>query len=296
MQDTEGATARLENVRAVEPLLGALRTISMGAWHVARRHREDVHLYGERLLGVLRLALPHLALGREPRVPEEMVVRSVVLLALGSERGLVGQFNRAIAERVTVALEEQASAGVQVTLWALGSRLIRMLERQDRPPDWVSPLTTRALPSYRLALDVTRRLLADYEAGDVDGVQVAYNRYRQAGHYETVVVRLIPPQVSLGGPATEDPWPPPIMETDPEGLYERLVEQLAAINLYTCLVESATAEHAARFHLMEEATQNAERLIEELTVSLHIARRQAITQEIQELIVGAGLLASQRDQ
>jgi F-type H+-transporting ATPase subunit gamma len=102
---------------------------------------------------------------------------------------------------------------------------------------------------------------------------------------------LIPPDLRSDQSATApEIWPPPIIETDPLGLYARLVEQLTAATLYDCLIDSAVAEHAARFRLMEEASQNAAQLIEELTQSIQAARRQAITREMQELIVGAGLL------
>jgi F-type H+-transporting ATPase subunit gamma len=81
-----------------------------------------------------------------------------------------------------------------------------------------------------------------------------------------------------------------IIETDPLALYTRVVEQWASVQLYTLLLDSAAAEHAARYQLMEGAAQNAERLIEELTAELQAARRRAITQEMQELAAGAGLL------
>jgi F-type H+-transporting ATPase subunit gamma len=57
------------------------------------------------------------------------------------------------------------------------------------------------------------------------------------------------------------------------------------------LIDSATAEHSARYQIMENATQNAQRLIEELTLAVQNARKQAITQEMQELAAGAGLIS-----
>ena len=92
-----------------------------------------------------------------------------------------------------------------------------------------------------------------------------------------------------------EPWPPPIIETDPLGLYARLIEQWTSASLHGLLLESAAAEHSARFQLLEGATQNAERLIAELTLVVQTARQQAITREMQELATGAGLVGTRPD-
>jgi F-type H+-transporting ATPase subunit gamma len=86
------------------------------------------------------------------------------------------------------------------------------------------------------------------------------------------------------------PWPPPIIETDPLSLYATVIEQWAAAQLYEVLLDAAAAEHSTRFQLMESATQNTDRLIDELTLTIQTARRQEITQEMAELAAGAGLI------
>jgi len=62
--------------------------------------------------------------------------------------------------------------------------------------------------------------------------------------------------------------------------------------LYESLLNSSVAEHSARYQLMEEAEANIKRLSAELTMDVQMARRHLITQEIQELAVGAGMIKS----
>jgi F-type H+-transporting ATPase subunit gamma len=90
------------------------------------------------------------------------------------------------------------------------------------------------------------------------------------------------------GPTTG--WPPPIVDTDPLSLYATVIQQWTAVQLYNVLLNSSAAEHSTRFQLMESATQNADQLIEELTLVIQTARRQEITEEMAELATGAGLL------
>lgn len=291
MGDLERTASRLDNIRTVEPLLGALRTISLGGWQAALKQRSGVQRYGERLRAILPLLLPHLPVGRRLGRRRPPAPVRVVALAIGSERGLCGRFNAAVVEHAEQYLLEETASGVQVELEALGARVRRLFQRRRQPLAWAGTLSVTALPSYRLAFDLTHRWLARYEAGELDAVDLLYNSYQGVGRYKPTVLRLIPPQMSPEEQRSPNvPWPPPIIETDPLHLYARVIEQWTAIRLYELLLESVTAEHAARYQLMEAATRNAERLIEELTITVQAARRHAITREMQELAAGAGLI------
>jgi F-type H+-transporting ATPase subunit gamma len=298
MEDLERIEARLDNIRAVEPILAALRTISLGSWQAAQKQKTAMQRYSERLIAILPSLLPHLPARRRARPEKPSPSARVVALVVGSERGLCGRFNAAIAAHAERYLAEQAGAGIQVELLALGTRVRRIFHKRGRPLAWWGRLSATALPSFDLAFDLTRRWLTRYEAREIDAVDLLYNAYRGAGRYASTTVRLIPPPLPAAGPipsglAQEEPWPPPIIETDPLGLYAQIIEQWVVISLYGRLLESAAAVHSVRFQLMEAATQNAARLIEELTLTVQTARRQAITQEMQELVAGAGLLGPQ---
>ena len=309
MQDLERAETRLDNIRTVEPILSALRTISLGSWQAALKRKDSVRRYEERLTAMLPALLPHvqshsrhrprrrlLTIRRTAPPPsfpptggDERGEARVVALVIGSERGLCGRFNAAVVERAEQYLAEQTAAGAQVELVALGTRVHRILRRHQQPLAWSGALSVTALPPYRLAFDLTRRWLTRYEERELDAVDLVYNAYRGSARYEPTVARLIPP--TLPTPKADAlPWPPPIIETDPLSLYARIVEQWATVSLYGLLLDSAAAEHSARFQLLETSTQNIERLIDELTLTVQTARQQAITQEMQELAVGAGLI------
>jgi F-type H+-transporting ATPase subunit gamma len=292
MEELERAQARLDHIRTVEPILSALRTISLGSWKATLKQRTSVQRYGERLTAILPLLAPHLPAGRRARRETGPTHSRVVALVVGSERGLCGRFNVAVVERAEQYLTEQEAAGAQVELVALGTRVRRIFQRRKRPLAWSGTLSITALPLFHLAFDLTRRWLVRYEERELDAVDLIYNAYHGTGHYEPTLVRLIPPQLPPDGQdSLSEPWPPPIIETDPLSLYARVVEQWAAFSLYGLLLDSAAAEHSTRYQLMESATRNADRLIEELTLAVQAARRHAITREMQELAAGAGLVS-----
>lgn len=330
MEQVERARERLENVRSVKPILGGLRTISLGSWQAALKRRSSVRNYALNLESMLPWLLPHLQMERGflARARQRLSLRLARLtdragerdggsetsqlkaLVIGSERGLCGRFNVAVAEQLERTIRNESTKGSSIDLMVLGSRAARILQRRGYEPTPAGRLSMTSLPSQSLAFDLARRWLTAYEEEALDAVDVIYNKYRGTGTYEPTTIRLIPPHPTTGeagfGDGSTQPdlriqatgtWGstgrtahPPIVDTDPLSLYATVIEQLTAVQLYSVLLDSAAAEHSTRFQLMESATQNADRLIEELTLVIQTARRHAITQEMQELAAGAGLI------
>jgi F-type H+-transporting ATPase subunit gamma len=285
----EAIKARLGNIRSVEPILGAMRTISLGSWQAALKRKERVLAYSERLLSLLHPLAPHLgSRRRRPRRATEASAPTLVIV-IGSERGLCGAFNSSLVHYVEDELARFADEGLEVELHSLGTRVTRALARVGLSPSSSRALPMAALPSSELATTLMLGWLAQYEGREIDAVYAIYHAYRNSVQYEPTTLRLIPPPVPV---VTESAyaWPAPYIDSDPTGLFVRTVVLWSTAELYRILLDSAASEHSARYQLMEGATRNSERLIEELTLALQAARQQAITAEMQELAAGAGLL------
>ena len=302
MADLERIQARLSNIQNVEPILSALRTISLGSWQAALNRRSRVQAFSLRLTQLLPQLAPHVphpspqryGYGRRSRKPQATGDGKAIAVVVGSERGLCGRFNAIVVEAFGDFLEEQNAMAADLELLALGSRVGRTLKRIGHEPDASITLSLTKLPPFELAHGLTQTWLKRYETHEIDTVDLIYNTYLGVGRYEPTVARLFPPEPPPAAPshATEDWAVPAIIETDPTALYTHVVQQWAAVTLYAYLLDAATAEHSARYTLMEGATQNTSRLIDELTLALHSARQQAITTEMQELAAGAGLIGN----
>jgi F-type H+-transporting ATPase subunit gamma len=298
--EQEGIQARLNNIRSVEPILGAMRTIALGSWQAALNRQTRIQRYSQRLAELLLPVVNRLGVQKRPRFPSRTRSRAtpstIEVLVIGSERGLCGAFNSSLVQYVEQALEQYAADGSEVKISVLGSRARRGLERGGHELQWTRPLPLTTLPDNELAREMVHTWLRRYEAKELDGVDVLYNTYRSSTVHEPITTRLVPPPLpSLPDARPGDaaaPWPPPYIDTDPIQLYTRLILLWTTTETYRVLLDSAAAEHSARYQLMEGATQNAGRLIDELTLALQAARQHAITSEMQELAVGAGLLGT----
>lgn len=300
MADLERIQGRLSNIQNVEPILSALRTISLGSWQAALNRRSRVQAFSLQLMRLLPQLAPHVPqptsqrFGRRKRKPQITQDSRRVAAVVGSERGLCGRFNAAVVEAFDDYTQELDGTAVALELLALGSRVVRTLRQAGHEPDASITLSLTKLPPFDLAYGLTQTWLRRYEAYEIDAVDLIYNAYQGVGRYGPTVARLIPPEiphVTLSNTAESRPTPA-IIETDPTTLYARVVQHWAAVTLYGYLLDAATAEHSARYTLMEGAAQNTSRLIDELTLALHSARQQAITTEMQELAAGSGLVGS----
>ena len=146
MADQEGIQSRLNNIRSVEPILEAMRTISMGSWQAALNRHHGLGRYSERLAGILASLAPRL--GARRSFPSYARAERVEALVIGSERGLCGAFNSSLVQHTDTVLEGYAASGWAVRLAVLGSRAQRGLERVGRSPDWFQPLPMAAVPSW----------------------------------------------------------------------------------------------------------------------------------------------------
>jgi len=287
MESIEQVRARLENIRSIEPILVALRTIALSSLRIALKRLENVNLYHAQLVQVLRLALVHLPLHRSPTAHQRC--NRCALLIVGSQRGLCGPFTSTIVAASEQTLRELWEAGLGVEVMVLGERTRREAHRRGLETTWEGALPVTSVPPFKMAADLAARGLRRYEGGELEAFYAIYNRYLGAGRYEPRGVTLIPfepDHLEEGEPA----WSPPIVETDPQSLYDQVVKQLVELSFYRVLLASAAAEQSARFQLIEGASQNSRRLIEELTLTYHTARQGAVTQQMLELAVSAGLI------
>jgi F-type H+-transporting ATPase subunit gamma len=146
--------------------------------------------------------------------------------------------------------------------------------------------------------------MAAYVDGEVDQVEIFYNRYFSPLSQDVRRETLLPLQqatVMESGEEEEDEAAGSgeqsehhalvEYEPDPEEILGRLVPDYVEISIYRALLESTASEHGARMTAMRSATDNANTLIGDLTLEMNRARQAEITQEILEVVAGAEGLA-----
>lgn len=299
----EGVKNRVDNISTVKPILEALRTISLGSWQTALKRQRSMQTFSKNYDDILRIIAPKLkaesfTARRKRHVDESAPLQPTIVLVVGSERGLCGSYNQMLLRAIKKYREKEMAEERSVAVWVLGTRLYRLFRSAKIPVVWWQPLSSTALPDFSAVNKISLLWMRAYEQYRVDEVFIMAHHYRGPGR-STVRMERVLPFASFSDELEEDQddeeqeiFPEPIIETDPVRIYFQVAKQMATMRMYEILLNAAAAEHSTRYQLMEEASQNAERMILEMTEILQMYRREAITREMQELAAGAGLLGN----
>jgi ATP synthase F1 gamma subunit len=293
----ERTEARLSNLEAIEPLLGSLRVLSLSTMQMALNRQASLTAYAERFSLVATQVRS--LVGDKPvkhevqeRFDYRPVEQSQVLAIIGSSRGLCGQYNKQLARLASQWLGQKE--GLPVIVMAFGVRVQRALTQEGITFDEQETLGQGSQPDYERAARLMRRWTAALQAGTLARVEILSFRKRAVGtNYSPVFTTLIPTRAEEhhAEGQKELPWPPPIIEGDPEVMLEQIENHLLAIRFYQLILDAIAAENLYRYRLLEEAKENTSTLLEELRLALQSERRKEITQQLQELLVGSGMLA-----
>jgi len=217
-------------------------------------------------------------------------VRTVGLLVLTSDRGLCGGFNGNILRYSLQARKRFEAEGKQVKVCYIGRKAQEFFRHReiDAHKKYLNILGDH---NYGLAMRVGDEMIDLFHNDEVDEIYLVYNEFVSAISQNIVDRRLVP--VVL-----RDAEKPEGMEAVVDYRYEPSKEALLAellplqvhYQLWKAFLESFAAEMGARMSAMDAATNNAEEMINRLTLQYTRARQAAITNELTEIINGANAL------
>jgi len=289
MEDIERIKDRLDNIESIRPIVSALKTIAASAWRMALKRLEAAQSYVHQVEELISVVTPHLP--SPPSLGGEVGgAPSAGVVVITSERGLCGGFNVSVLEAAEDFIAAQREGGKEVKLIVLGRRGRMHFSRQGEEIFFFRSMPVAKVASFAEIEEVGRKLLEWHKDGTLDEVHVVYNAYGAQGKSVPLAKWLLPPLIP---PGRREGWPKIIIETEPEELFRHLVDELALVRFYAIVLESTAGEQAARFRAMESAADNAQKLIEELTLLYHGARQHAITMEMLDLATGVEALKKQ---
>src|SRR5437763_6829743 len=292
---------RIDAVKNIRKITRAMEMVAAARLRRAEQRIEALRPYADAIRRMTRQAAE--AAGELPRLPilqEHEQLQSVGLLAVAGDRGLAGAFNSNIVRAAVAAGRGHRGEGRTPVFFASGRRPASSLTfRGLEPAESFTGFTDR--PSYADARRIAERLIAGYVDGDLDQVEIFYNRYVSPLTQQVRRETLLPLQQATLLEESEEEEDQDSGESehralveyepDPEQILGRLVPDYVEISIYRALLESTASEHGARMTAMRNASENASTLIDDLTLEMNRARQAEITQEIMEVVAGAEGLA-----
>lgn len=285
---------RINSVKSTKQIT---RTMEMVAAAKIRRATERVTAstpYAESMVEMLGNVAQRAGGLDNALLQEHDEVKSVLIIAVVSDRGLAGGFNSNVLRSVEKSIRAFEAKGVRAHVVACGKKAITYFNFRGIAMD-LAFKDHSADPTLEDATQIALHAIAGYEAGEFDKVILVYNHAKNAAEQKLCEETVLPVDASaLAAPAegAEGAAVSGDVEFEPsaEAVLERLVPAYVKTMVYHALVDSAAAEQGARRTAMKSATDNANEMVETLNRYYNRVRQGAITTEINEIVGGAAAL------
>ena len=216
-------------------------------------------------------------------------VKKTGYIVITSDRGLVGGYNSSILKAVMELKEEYHPDGKGFEMICIGGMGADFFKARGIQPIY----ELRGLadqPSFDEVRKIISKTVEMYQNELFDELYVCYNHHVNTLTSQMRVEQMLP-IVDLDPNEADDSYSLTFeLETSREEILEQLLPQFAESMIYGAIIDAKTAENAAGMTAMQTATDNAKKVINDLTIQYNRARQAAITQEITEIVAGASAL------
>ena len=276
---------RLRSVRNTQQITKAMKMISAAKL----RRAQDRAIAARPYAALLRQMLANVAqaAGGDPDAGAHPLLavrpeQRILLVVITADRGLAGGFNSNLLRLAQGFLNDHKDQEASFELIGRKGRdYFRRRSRNIRAEYLDIFRNVRFQDAERIADSIAAR----FAAAEVDAVYLFVNEFKSVMSSHLTATRLLPVEMpAVAGQADY------IYEQKPEELLGSLLPRYLKIQVYRALLESAAAEHAARMTAMDAATNNAEDMIDRLTLYMNRVRQASITKEIIEVVSGAAAL------
>lgn len=277
---------RIVSVKSTQQITKAMKMVASAKLRQAQEKIFAARPYSFQIDEMIRHLIATVDQPEDPLL-EERPAQRVLLVAVTADRGLCGAFNGNIIKQVLHQIEFHRDK--EVSLVCIGRKGNDFFSKRNYQ------IRNRYLRifdhmNFSTAQEITRFIVEEYRNRETDLVEFVYNEFKNAVQQNVVVEKYLPLTTKefQDGKTNIDY----IYEPDKAALLAAMLPRHLNMQTWRILLESNASEQGARMTAMENATDNAEEMIHDLTLYYNRARQAAITKEISEIVGGAEALKS----
>ncbi len=293
MATTREIKRRIRSVKNIAQVTKAMEAVSASKMRRAQEQVQATRPYATKARDVLAfLARIRPAYASSQPLLQQREVRSIGMLLITADRGLAGGLNHNMIMHAARQIQTWQDEGKSVELVVVGKKGRDWMRKYgppiraeftgigDRPSSrhlhgkFQARATTEVGPIARILMD-------DFAAGRYDAVYVAYTKFINTVKQEPVVEQILP--IIPDDTAPPDMAIDYIFEPDAETVLSQILQSLLEIEILQSLFEAIASEHSARMVAMRNATDAAEELIGDLTLTYNKARQHSITMALLDI-------------
>ena len=286
---------RIASVKSTQKITKAMQMVAAAKLRRAQEAAQAARPYAERMDAVL--ANLSTALEGRTGAPPLMVGtgrdQTHLLVVATADRGLCGAFNSSIARLARDHIRRLLADGKEVKIICVGRKGADILKREfgNLIVETFDFKAVRRV-GFAEALQVGRRVLEMFDAGQFDICTLFFSRFRSVISQQPTALQLIPATVPEGADGERPTGARASYEYEPDEseILADLLPRTINIQIFRALLENAAGEQGARMSAMDSASRNAGEMIDRLTLHYNRTRQAMITKELIEIISGAEAL------
>jgi F-type H+-transporting ATPase subunit gamma len=297
MASLKAIRRRIASVKSTQQITRAMKLVAAARLRRAQQALLDARPYSE---AVQRVADSLLRSQGVAVAPVEGAKRAALVVAIASDRGLCGGYNVNLirtAEDLRASLEGDA---ISTQYYAVGKKAVDHFKRTGAPMAEQSADNLPRLANIGLARKIARRLLSDFQSGEIQMAALVYTSFRSAITQIPTREQLlpIPAEPARKGEAqgASAPAATPteyVIEPSAAELTPVVLRRYVESALFHALLEAEASQQGAQMTAMDNATNNATEMISSLTLEMNRARQAQITRELMDIVGGAEALRGQ---
>ncbi len=273
---------RIKSVESTMQITKAMELVSSSKLRKAKERSEQAVPFFNLLYQTMSEVASE-AVGFHSVYTEEREEGAVLLIIMAGDRGLAGGFNLNVFRLADQRIKELNTRGREVVLMTVGKKA----------SEHYSKTTSRVLGTFDnigetvttyTALHMAEHIVHLFQQGHLSGVEVFFTNMVSPLSQEARQMQVIPVPNLERNPGVQSLTN---YEPSPEAVFDSLIPQYLAGILYCTIVDTYASEQAARRMAMENATDNAQEMIDDLSLKYNRARQASITQELTEIVSGA---------
>lgn len=273
---------RINSTSSTKKITSAMEMVSAFKMNKAEQNAKSFVPYMEKIQEVVASIASGNVDADHPML-QSRPIKKTGYVVITSDRGLAGPYNSNILRNLYRTIQERHRSKDEYVVIPLGKVGTEFCKRMELPIA-KSIVGLDDQPEFAEIKEITSYAVNLFEDEEVDELYLHYNHYVSAITQEVTETKLLPlTNINEEGKQLSTYE----YEPDQEAILNTILPQYAESLIYGALLDGKASEHASRMTAMRSATDNAEDLIDDLTLSYNRARQAAITQEITEIVSGA---------
>ena len=284
---------RIGSVKSTKKITSAMKMIASSKLHKAQNAISNFLPYQQKLDVILTNLLSSDTSYESPFIQKRETKR-VAIVGFASNSSLCGAYNsNVIKEFSTVYTNKKEEVGAgNILVYPIGKKLAYALKKQGiaAQGDYRDMADK---PTFLAVQDLAKELIKKYIDGEIDEVILIYHHFISTGSQKLKKTQFLPFDLESAKPEgqqDENMFADYILEPSKEEILDSLIPTVLYSRLYAALLDANASEHAARMIAMQIASDNADELVQDLTIQYNKSRQQAVTNELLDIIGGASAL------